>query len=198
MTQSQASANAGQEPLGVSVQTANQASGASLTAAPVSVTATQTTVTHAQESASAVGTTQQDTSVSDVLRGSLETQCLAQGSTVVPAPVQVTQAQIISTGSPVRQTTPPTRSSAAVNRDTLAHAVTSVPLVTMATQGNRVVNVDHASVMTTLTLRTLGHVTPQLASVSNACTTLLVRPVISVNMVTMAALWPTTADVAPV
>lgn len=64
MTQLQASASAGREPRGVSAQTANQASGASPAAAPVSVMATQTSVTPAPGSVKTAGTTQQDTSVS--------------------------------------------------------------------------------------------------------------------------------------
>lgn len=63
MTQLQASASAGREPLGVSAQTANQASGAFQAAAPVSVTATRTSVTPAAGSAETAGTIQQDTSV---------------------------------------------------------------------------------------------------------------------------------------
>ena len=62
-TQLQASATAGRGPLGVSVLTANQASGASPAAAPVSVTATQTAVTPKPESVETAGTTRQDISV---------------------------------------------------------------------------------------------------------------------------------------
>lgn len=63
MTQLQASASAGREPPGVSAQTANRDSGASPAAAPVSVTATQTSVTPAPGSVETAGTTQRDTSV---------------------------------------------------------------------------------------------------------------------------------------
>lgn len=64
VTQYQASASAGREPLGVSAQTANRASGASPAAAPASVTAMWTSVTPAPGSAEAAGTSQRDTSVS--------------------------------------------------------------------------------------------------------------------------------------
>lgn len=63
VTQLQASASAGRVPLGVNAQTASRASGASLPAAPASVTAMQTVVTHTLGSAESAGTTQLDTSV---------------------------------------------------------------------------------------------------------------------------------------
>lgn len=66
----------------------------------------------------------------------------------------------------------------------------------MATQNKPVANVCHASVMATLTAWTQGHVTPQLASVSSACTTLKALPVLTVNLDTMVTLWPMTADVS--
>lgn len=76
------------------------------------------------------------------------------------------------------------------------HAVTSVPLVTMATQSNLAGSASRASAAATLTPRTLTHVTPGLANVSSACTTLTAHPVTIVNSVTMAMLWPMTADVS--
>lgn len=63
VTQLQASAIAGKEPLVVSAQTANQGSGVSPAAAPVSVTVTQIFVTLALGSVETAGTTQQDISV---------------------------------------------------------------------------------------------------------------------------------------
>lgn len=74
--------------------------------------------------------------------------------------------------------------------------MTSVPLVTMVTQNSLVASAYRASAMATLMPRTLSHVTPGLASASNACITLTAHPVPIVSMVTMATLWPTTVDVS--
>lgn len=198
MTRLQASASAGREPLGASAQTANQASGASPAAAPVSVTATQTSVTPAAGSVETAGTTQPDTSANVVRMGSLETRCLVQGSTVGPAPALVTPAQITLMRTPVTLTTPLTRSYVTAGKATLGSAVTSVPLVTMATQSNPAGSASRASATATSTPRTPAHVTPGLADASSVCTTLTVRLVDTVNTVTMAMLWPTTADFVPV
>lgn len=130
--------------------------------------------------------------------GSLETQCLVQVSTVGPAPVLVTLAQITLMGTPVKLTSPLTRSSVTANKATRGHAVPSVPLVTMGTQNKPVGSASRAIAMATSTLRTLSHVTPGQANASSACITPTARPVLTVNKVTMATLWPTTADAAPV
>lgn len=66
----------------------------------------------------------------------------------------------------------------------------------MATQSNPVGSACRASATATSTPRILSHVTPGPASASSACTTLMVRPVPTVNRVTMATLWPMTADVS--
>lgn len=50
--------------------------------------------------------------------GSLETQCLAQGSTVGPAPALVTQAPIILMVTHAMLTTPLTKSSVTANQAT--------------------------------------------------------------------------------
>lgn len=76
----------------------------------------------------------------------------------------------------------------------MAHAVTCVPQVTSAIQGNQVASAGHVSAMATLTPKTQSLVTPELASVSIACTTLLVHLVISANMDTMATHWSMIAD----
>ncbi|MEQ2188977.1 hypothetical protein GOODEAATRI_020431, partial [Goodea atripinnis] len=68
-TQLQVSALAGREPPGANAQTANQASGASRAATPVSVTATQTSVIPGQGSAETADTTQRDTSANDHFNG---------------------------------------------------------------------------------------------------------------------------------
>lgn len=197
MTQLQASASAGQGPPDVSAQTANQASGASPAAVPVSVTATQTSVIPAPGSVETAGTTRQDTSVNIVQMGSLETRCLVQGSTVGPAPALVTPVQITLTASPVKQTTPRARSSVTADKATLGPAVTSVLLVIMETQSKAADSACHASVTATSTPRILGHVTPGPASALSACTTLMAHPVPTVSMVTMATRWLRTADVVP-
>lgn len=54
-----------------------------------------------------------------VQMGSLETRCSVQGSTVGPAPALVTPAQITLTATPVKQTTPRTRSSVTADKATL-------------------------------------------------------------------------------
>lgn len=77
-----------------------------------------------------------------------------------------------------------------------APAVTSVPLVTMATQSKLVASASHASAMATLTLWILIHVTSGLANASSACTTRMAPPVLTVSSVTTAMLWPMTADVS--
>lgn len=76
--------------------------------------------------------------------------------------------------------------------------MTSVPLVTMATQNNLVDSVCHASATATSTLKILGHVIPEQANASSACTTPTAHHVTFVSMVTMATLWPTTAGVSVV
>lgn len=130
--------------------------------------------------------------------GSLETRCLAQGNTVVLAPALETPAQITLTGTHATLTTPLTRSSVTADKASLGPAVTFVPLVTMATQRNPVGSVCRVSATATLTPRTLSRVIPGLADASSACTTLMARHVPTVNMVTMAMLWLTTADAVPV
>lgn len=74
--------------------------------------------------------------------------------------------------------------------------MTSVLLVTMATQSKLKGSADRANAMATLTPRILHHVTPGPASASSACTTLTACLVPTVNKVTMATLWPTIADVS--
>lgn len=76
--------------------------------------------------------------------------------------------------------------------------MTSVPLVTMATQSNPVDSACRASATATSTPKILGHVIPIQANASSACTTPMARPVTVANTVTMATLWPTTADVSVV
>lgn len=75
-------------------------------------------------------------------------------------------------------------------------AVTSVPLVTTATQANLVGSASRAIATATSTPRTLSHVTRGPANASSACTTPTAHPVPTVNTVTMATLWPMTADVS--
>ena len=157
MTQLQASASVGREPLDGCAPTANQASGASPAAAPVSATATQTSVTPAPGSVETAGTTRLDTSVNGkgynisdqmsdsvplplvvkylsafalvVWMASLGTQCLAQGNTVGPAPALETPAQITLTDTPVKLTTALTRSSATASKATVVNYDTVVSFV---------------------------------------------------------------------
>lgn len=151
-------------PLGVSAQTASRASGASLPAAPASVTAMQTAVTPTLASVESAGTTQLDTSVNVVWMGSLETQYLAQGSIVGPALALVILGQIILTATPAMLTTHLTRSSATANKATQDHAATNVPLATMATQSNLEGSASHASAIGTLTPRIPSPVIPGLVN----------------------------------
>lgn len=58
-------------------------------------------------------------SVLVVWMGSLETRCLVLGNTVGPAPALETPAQITLMGTPVKLTTPLTRSFVTANKDTL-------------------------------------------------------------------------------
>lgn len=272
MTQLQASASAGREPWGVSVQTANQASGASPAAAPVSVTAMQTSVTPALGSVQTVGTIQQDTSVNGKAHSVIVSTCLhpacptvaeciihpscvggffgnpvlGSGEHCRPCPcpgnpgsdhfnghscqADHTSNQIIcncrqgytgnssfltlilvlsdddddDSGDTVADSlllfrNPPQMSKLIVFFSFFVpkgFVVTSVPLVTMATQSKPEGSAYLANAMATLTPRILSHVTPGPASASGACTTPTVCPVPTVNMVTMATLWPKTADVS--
>lgn len=75
-------------------------------------------------------------------------------------------------------------------------AVTSVPLVTMATLNKPVVNAWLVSATAILTAWTQSHVTTELASVSSASTTLKARFVLSVNLDTTGTLWLMTAGVS--
>lgn len=74
--------------------------------------------------------------------------------------------------------------------------MTGAPRVTMATRINSAASVCRAAATATSTPRTPNHVTPERGSVSSACTTRTVRPAPIVSRVTMATLWPTTADVS--
>lgn len=75
-------------------------------------------------------------------------------------------------------------------------AVTSVSLATMATRSRLAGSACRASATATSTPRTLIHVTPGPASASSASTTPTACPAPSVNTVTTATLWPTTAGVS--
>lgn len=75
-------------------------------------------------------------------------------------------------------------------------AVTSVPQVTTATLNKPVASACRASATATLTPWTRSHVTPEVASVSSACTTPKALPAPTASWATMATLWPRTADVS--